>query len=86
MLGQLQLADGECGGGARDGLASWVARARATSRRRRAVQAWIVDALALDALADHDGAAASLEHALELAEPGGLRWALLDFGRSLRRC
>ena len=43
-----------------------------------------MDALALDVLADHDGAAASLEQALERAEPSGLRWALLDFGRPLQ--
>ena len=43
-----------------------------------------MDALALDVLADHDGAAASLERALERAEPSGVRWALLDFGRPLQ--
>jgi LuxR family maltose regulon positive regulatory protein len=44
----------------------------------------MVDALARDAQADHEGAAASLEAALEGAEPSGLRWAILAFGRPVR--
>ena len=36
-------------------------------------EAWLLDALALDALAEHAGAARSLERALDLAEPAGLR-------------
>jgi LuxR family transcriptional regulator, maltose regulon positive regulatory protein len=64
-------------------MAPW-SDAREREATPAAVQAWIVEALALDALADHDGAAASLERALELAEPGGLRWALVSFGRSLQ--
>jgi LuxR family maltose regulon positive regulatory protein len=48
------------------------------------VQAWVVEALALDAASDHDAAAESLERALDLAEPGGLRWALMQFGRPLQ--
>jgi LuxR family maltose regulon positive regulatory protein len=35
--------------------------------------AWLLDAVALDALADHGAAARSLERALDLAEPAGLR-------------
>ena len=78
---QLQLADGDWDT-ARATVSQWVANGDGVSTAA-AVQAWTVDALALDALADHDGASASLERALELAEPGGLRWALLDFGRTL---
>ena len=81
VLGQLQLADGEWDA-ARATVSQWVAEPM-DEPTPAAVQAWTVNALALDALADHDGAGESLEHALELAEPGGLRWALLDFGRSL---
>ena len=81
VLAQLRLADGEWEA-ARAIVSTWSDRFR-DEATPAAVQAWTVDALALDALADHDGAAASLERALELAEPGGLRWALLDFGRSL---
>jgi LuxR family maltose regulon positive regulatory protein len=36
-------------------------------------EAWLLDALALDALAEHEAAARSLERALDLAEPAGLR-------------
>jgi LuxR family transcriptional regulator, maltose regulon positive regulatory protein len=82
VLAQLQLGDGEPAG-ARDTLAPWAERLD-RERSPASVQGWLVDALALDALADHDGAAAALERALERAEPGGLRWALLSFGRSLQ--
>jgi LuxR family maltose regulon positive regulatory protein len=47
------------------------------------VQAHVVDALTLDAAADHAGAAAVLERALARAEPYGLRAALLAFGAPL---
>jgi LuxR family maltose regulon positive regulatory protein len=43
-----------------------------------------VDALAHDALADHDRAAASLERALGLAERGGDRRSFLDAGAAAR--
>jgi len=82
VLAQLQLGDGEYAA-ARDTLARWRSELE-QERSPASVQAWLADALALDALADHDGAAASLEEALDRAEPGGLRWALLAFGRSLQ--
>lgn len=47
-------------------------------------EAWLVDALASDALADHDRAATSLERALSLAEHGGLRRSFLDAGAPAR--
>jgi len=47
-------------------------------------EAWLLDALASDALADHDRAAASLERALDLAEHGGLRRSFLDAGAGAR--
>jgi LuxR family maltose regulon positive regulatory protein len=81
VLAKLQLADGEWDR-ARTTVAQWSAE-REREPTPAAVQAWLVDALALDAIADHDGAAVALERALERAEPGGLRWALVDFGRSL---
>ncbi|HET8755593.1 MAG TPA: LuxR C-terminal-related transcriptional regulator [Solirubrobacteraceae bacterium] len=82
VLAQLQLGDGEHEA-ARAALDPW----REHMERERSpacVQAWLLDALALDALADHDAAAAALEAALDRAEPSGLRWALLAFGRSLQ--
>jgi LuxR family maltose regulon positive regulatory protein len=48
------------------------------------VQAWLVDALASDALADRDRAAASLERALTLAEREGCRRSFLDAGAPAR--
>jgi LuxR family maltose regulon positive regulatory protein len=47
-------------------------------------EAWLLDALTSDALADHDRAAASLERALRLAEHGGLRRSILDAGAPAR--
>jgi LuxR family maltose regulon positive regulatory protein len=81
VLAQLQLAEGESAA-ARATVGAWSARLDA-EQTPSAVQGWIVDALALEAAADHDGAAASLERALDRAEPAGLRWALLAFGRPL---
>ena len=43
-------------------------------------EAWLLDALALDALAEHDDAARSLERSLDLAEPAGLRRLILEHG------
>jgi LuxR family transcriptional regulator, maltose regulon positive regulatory protein len=48
------------------------------------VEAWLVDALAGDALADRDRAAASLERALALAEREGDRRSFLDAGAPAR--
>jgi LuxR family transcriptional regulator, maltose regulon positive regulatory protein len=48
------------------------------------VEGWVLSALAGDTLADHDGAHASLERALELAEPGGFRQPLVAQGLAVR--
>jgi LuxR family transcriptional regulator, maltose regulon positive regulatory protein len=48
------------------------------------VEAWLVDALASDSLADHDRAAASLARALTLAERDGFRRSFLDVGAPAR--
>jgi LuxR family maltose regulon positive regulatory protein len=47
-------------------------------------EGWLLDALASDALGDHDRAAASLERALDLAEHGGLDRSFLDAGAPAR--
>ncbi len=47
-------------------------------------EAWLLDALALDALAEHDAAARSLERALDLAEPAGLQRAIVAYGPAVR--
>jgi LuxR family maltose regulon positive regulatory protein len=45
-------------------------------------EAWLLDALALDALAQHDAAARPLERALDLAGPAGLSRLIVAQGRS----
>jgi LuxR family transcriptional regulator, maltose regulon positive regulatory protein len=80
VVAQLQLADGDTEI-ARETLAPWSGQHEETVE---GVQARVVEALAHDAASDQAGAAESLEQALELAEPGGLRWALLQFGRPLQ--
>jgi LuxR family transcriptional regulator, maltose regulon positive regulatory protein len=47
-------------------------------------EAWMLDALALDALAEHDDAARSLERSLDLAEPAGLRRVIIEHGNLVR--
>jgi LuxR family maltose regulon positive regulatory protein len=46
-------------------------------------EGWLLDALALDALAEHDAAARSLERALDLAEPAGLRRMMVAHGGAI---
>jgi LuxR family maltose regulon positive regulatory protein len=46
-------------------------------------EAWLLDALALDALADHTAAARSLERSLDLAEPAGLRRIVVTHGSAI---
>jgi LuxR family maltose regulon positive regulatory protein len=80
VIAQLQLADGDAQV-ARETLAPWSGELTETPE---GVQALVVEALALEAGSDPEGAAAALEQALALAEPGGLRWALMQFGRPLQ--
>jgi LuxR family maltose regulon positive regulatory protein len=47
-------------------------------------EAWLLDALALDALAEHEDAARSLERSLDLAEPAGLRRIIVEHGNVVR--
>ena len=46
-------------------------------------EAWLLDALALDALAEHAAAARSLERSLDLAEPAGLRRIVVTHGNAI---
>jgi LuxR family maltose regulon positive regulatory protein len=48
------------------------------------LEAWVLTALAHDALADHAQAGNAIERALELAEPGGFRQPLLAHGTAVR--
>ena len=86
--GQAAPAGGRPGRGAR--------RPRPAPRRRRRrspamgtpvsvrAEAWLLDALALDALAEHEDAAASLERSLDLAEPAGLSRLIVEHGNVVR--
>jgi LuxR family maltose regulon positive regulatory protein len=47
-------------------------------------ESWLLDALALDALADHDEAAQALERALDIAEPAGLLRLIETHGAIVR--
>jgi LuxR family maltose regulon positive regulatory protein len=47
-------------------------------------EAWLLDALALDALAEPDDAATSLERSLALAEPAGLSRLIVEHGNRVR--
>jgi LuxR family maltose regulon positive regulatory protein len=80
VIAQFQLADGNAEV-ARNTLAPWAGQVTPSPE---GVQARVVEALARDSAADAEGAATSLELALDLAEPAGLRWALLQFGRPLQ--
>jgi LuxR family maltose regulon positive regulatory protein len=82
VLSQLQLGQGDAAV-ARATITQWKPQLE-SERSPASILGWLTDSLALDALSDPDGAATSLEHALERAEPAGLRWAFLSFGRSLQ--
>jgi LuxR family maltose regulon positive regulatory protein len=51
--------------------------------RSIALDLWLVDALAQDQLLDRQGAARSLEHALDLAEPGRLVRPIVSHGNAI---
>jgi LuxR family transcriptional regulator, maltose regulon positive regulatory protein len=82
VLARMQLAEDDPTGAAAT-LASCLDGA-APSDQVAPVEAWLVDALASDTLADRDRAAASLERALTLAEREGCRRSFLDAGAPAR--
>jgi LuxR family transcriptional regulator, maltose regulon positive regulatory protein len=83
VLARLHLAEGDPAG-ATAMLASCVDGTAAGGFLMVPAEAWLLDALASDALADHDRAAASLQRALSLAEHAGLRRSFLDAGAPAR--
>jgi LuxR family maltose regulon positive regulatory protein len=83
LLARLQLAEGDPAGAAAT-LGSCLDGTAPTGFLMVPAEAWLLDAIARDALADHDRAAASLEHALGLAEQGGFRRSFLDAGAPAR--
>ena len=83
VLGRLHLAEGDPAGAAA-AVASCLDGTAPTGFMLVPAEVWLLDALAGDALGDHDRAAASLERALGLAEHGGLRRSFLDAGAPAR--
>jgi LuxR family transcriptional regulator, maltose regulon positive regulatory protein len=82
-LARLRLLEGEPAA-ARDALAPHREHAGSGTPLAVRAEAWLLDALALDALAEHDAAARSLERALDLAEPAGLRRLIVTHGSAVR--
>lgn len=82
-VARLQLAEGDAAGAAAT-LASCLDGTAPAGLLAVPVEAWLLDALASDALADRDRAAASLERALSLAEREGFRRSFLDAGAPAR--
>jgi LuxR family maltose regulon positive regulatory protein len=86
-LARLRLLDGDADG-ARATLAPHLTRGDGTPASGGLVavraEAWLLDALALDALAEHDDAACSLERSLDLAEPAGLSRLIVEHGNLVR--
>jgi LuxR family transcriptional regulator, maltose regulon positive regulatory protein len=83
VLARLHLSEGDPAG-ATATLASCLDGTAAGGFLLVPAEAWLLDALAGDALADHDRAAASLERALGLAEHAGVRRSFLDAGAPAR--
>jgi LuxR family maltose regulon positive regulatory protein len=81
-LGRLQVADGEPEA-ARETVVPGLGGAAGTFSVPTA-ELWLVEALALDALADHRSAATALEHALDLVEPAGLLQVVVSQGGAMR--
>ena len=79
VLARLRLAEGDPAGAAAT-LATCLDGPAPGGLLATPVEAWLLDALASDALADHYRAAASLQRALSLAEPEGFRRSFLDAG------
>jgi LuxR family transcriptional regulator, maltose regulon positive regulatory protein len=83
VLARLELAEGDPAGAVVT-LAPCLDGTVADGFLMVPAEAWLLDALASDALADHDRAATSLGRALDLAEHGGFRRSFLDAGAPAR--
>jgi LuxR family transcriptional regulator, maltose regulon positive regulatory protein len=82
-LARLQLAEGDPAGAA-GALAACLDGQAPDGFLLVPAEAWLLDALASDALGDHDRAARSLERALGLAEHGRLPRSFIDAGAPAR--
>jgi LuxR family transcriptional regulator, maltose regulon positive regulatory protein len=83
LLARLQLAESDPAGAAAT-LTSCLDGTAPTGFLMVPAEAWLLDAIASDALADHDRAATSLARALGLAQQGGFRRSFLDAGAPAR--
>jgi LuxR family maltose regulon positive regulatory protein len=83
VLARLQLAEGDPAG-ATATVAPCLDGTAPGGFLMAPAEAWLLDAVARDALADRDRAAASLARALTLAEQGGFRRSFLDAGAPAR--
>jgi LuxR family maltose regulon positive regulatory protein len=83
-LARLDLLDGEADA-ARVTLAPHMDHLRSPNGVPMPIraEAWLLHALALDALAEHEAAAHSLERALDLAEPAGLQRIIVSHGATI---
>lgn len=82
-LGCLELAIGEPREAIR-AVAGFLADDRDTVQADARVEAWVIDAIARDAIRDEQGAMRALERALDLAEPRGFRRAFVKHGAPVR--
>ena len=82
-LGCLELVVGEPRDAIR-AVASFLADGRDAVQPDARVEAWVIDAMARDAVRDEKGAMRALERALDLAEPRGFRRAFVQHGAPVR--
>jgi LuxR family transcriptional regulator, maltose regulon positive regulatory protein len=82
-LARLELAEGEPGAAIR-AVATFLADGREPVLPFAHAEAWVIDAIARDAVHDEDGALRALERALDLAEPRGYGGILARYGAPLR--
>jgi LuxR family maltose regulon positive regulatory protein len=82
-LARLELAEGAPDAAAAT-LAAYLGDEREPLLPFARVEAWVLDAIAQDALRDEPAALAALERALDMAEPRGCSMVLLRYGAPLR--
>jgi LuxR family transcriptional regulator, maltose regulon positive regulatory protein len=82
-LARLELAGGDPGASMR-AVATFLADEREPVLPFARTEAWVIDAIARDAVHDEDGALRALERALDLAEPRGYSNVIARYGAPVR--
>jgi LuxR family transcriptional regulator, maltose regulon positive regulatory protein len=82
-LARLELACGEPGAAIR-AVATFLADEREPVLPFARAEAWVIDAIARDAVHDEEGALRALERALDLAEPRGYAGVIARYGAPVR--